>query len=858
MKLFSISLLLCSALHAADWALPAVNQGAWAAGTNVGVQGGIDQYLAGGASDRAVTGNVIDITASPYFAANNDNVTTGTITSGTATLTVASASGFTAGNYISFGMPAIHTLTITGGCTFTANLRIEVGIRGTTRTHLVAVVNGDTAAQVAAKIRASTVFGGLITVSGSGTDVIFSHPSTDLGAVDASYISDQFYSGVTGTFAVTQAGTEYHHRIDSVAGNVLTLTANAAASVTSGTVRHDTMPAVSSAIAAAVDGDVIYFPAGTYRFGTGNYTFPIGKPNITLRGAGRSTIWVISTTQQVFIGPDAGYVPANVKTVTGTKTKGTSTLTVSDGTGYTAGQIAWVDYENEVNNTRIQAGANPVWSSAGFPWSRRMTVRVTATTSTTVSIEPALPADATNLALRFYDFNEPLDRVTGWGFEDLSVTFDPLDHTSQVFNLNVAEQNWFYNIHFTGWDKWSGSGSCIKFTNSYRVEIRKCLFDAETGSSSDGAIETQYTSSSLIHDNICTGGFGQLNYDSGNAVNSVIAYNYGDPSAITLMHNAHPSLNLVEGNAVSTSTFIMHQEDPYHGSSSNQTLYRNLAQATIQASFGRFKRQAVLAGNIFGKDGTNAASLSWGNPNIGNGDANGFAGPTGLSDQVGELDYQQNGGTPNTYTIQAGDVFAGDFWQDWEITATLTTRTSDTVGEFTVSGGNWFVGGSPTGNAQLYPTAYWNSKADRTSNNGTVTAVSGSLVTISFPGATLPAQGTTGMQLYPGAAGWQERDLDVQASTTLVENYHSAASGTGSLQNGTSDTLPNSLAYPAKPAWFGSLTWPPHDPNSPVFDAARIPAGYRAINGNEGYLGGGGGAANATINQFNPGTLVIP
>ncbi len=837
-------LLLCSALHAADWAPPAVNQGAW---TNVGVQGGIDQYLAGGASDRAVTGNVIDITASPYFAANNDNVTTGSITSGQATLTVASASGFTAGNYITFGMPAIHTLTVTAGCSNTANLRIEIGLRGSTRTLLVAVVNGDTAAQVATKIRAATVFGGAITVSGSGVAVVFTH--TDMGSVQASYISDSFYSGVTGTFAVTQAGTEYNHRIDSVAGNVLTLTANAAASVTGGLVRHDTAPAVVSAIAAAADGDLISFPAGTYRFATGNIAIPLSKPNITIRCAGRATTWHISTTSGVFIWPDAGYIAQNILTVSGTKTKGTSTLTVSDSTGYSAGQIAWVAYENEVNTTRIQAGANPVWSSGGFPWSRQMTVRVTATTSTTVSIDPALPADATNLALRLFNFGYPDSRVTGWGIEDLSVTFDPLDHTSQVFNANVAEQCWFYNIHFTGWDKWSGSGSCIKFSNSHRVEIRKCLFDAETGASSDGAIESVSSSSSLIEDNICTGGFGQLIYDSGNAVNGVIAFNYASPGAITLFHNAHPSLNLIEGNAVGTSSLIMHQEDPYHGSSSNQTLYRNLAQATIQAVFGRFKRQAVMAGNIFGKDGTNAALLSFGNPNIGNGDANGFAGPTGLSDQVGELDYQQNGGTINTYTIQAEDVFAGDFWQDWEVTATLTTRTSDTVGVFTVSGGDWFVGGSPTGNSQLYPTAYWDSKASRTGNNGTVTAVAGSLVTISFPGATLPAEGTTNMQLYLGASGWQERDLDVQASTTLVENYHSAAVGTGSLQNGTADTLPNSLFRSAKPAWFGNLPWPAFDSNSPVFDATCIPAGYRAINGNESYRSGGGAPT------YTPGRL---
>lgn len=851
-KLFFWLLIFASRLAAAVWAPPAANQGAWLPGTDVGISGGIAQYIAGGVSDRAVTGNIINITSSPHFAATNDNVTTGTITSGQATLTVASATGFTAGNYIQFGLPAIHTLTITGGATSTQNFGFRLGVRGTDREISVAVVNGDTASQVAAKIRAASILAGAVTTSGTGADVIFTH--TDMGPVNASSTQDAPYSGVTGTFAVTQAGTVYSHRIDSVAGNVLTLTANAAASVTNGLVKHDTAPSVDSAITSAATGDVIYFPAGTYRFGTGSLSLPLAKSNITFRGAGVGvTNFVVSTTADVFYTADVGYIATDIQTVTGTKTKGTSTLTVAANTNFTtANQFAYIGYENEVDTTRITNGAAPVWSSRGFPWSRTFTARVTGTTGTTISIDPPLVADATNLALRIHTEGYPTYIFSGWAFEDFSVTFDITDHTARFINLTTSQYGWFYNLHFSQWSKNSGAGSCIKLSETYRMQVQKCRFDAlsflnangyETVNS-DGAIETVANSSNLVIDNIFTGPWGFDMYDSGNSVNNVIAYNFSEAGTLPGFHNTHPSLNLIEGNAAPN-----HHSDGYHGSASHNTIYRNWYWSSyIGVILNRFKRNYAVAANVLGEDGVSYGGISFGNPNISNGVANGFAGPTGLSDQVGQTDYYQNADGPNTYVIQAGDVSSGDFWTDWEVTGTLTTRTSDTVGVFAMSGGSWVVGTVATAGGSLEPIGWYNSKASNT-GLGSVTAVSGLNITITWPSGTLPAQGTS-FQFYMSAAGWQERDLDVQPSSTLVENYYSDAGGTGSVQNGTADTLPDSLAYTSKPSWFGNLAWPAFDPNSPTFDETRIPAGYRYTNGNENYLTGGG-------TSYTPGRLRI-
>jgi hypothetical protein len=625
----------------------------------------------------------------------------------------------------------------------------------------------------------------------------------------------------------------------AVTGNVINVVTAHGADNTGASNCRD---AIVAAIAAAASGDVIYFPAGTYLISSGFIYIPAGKSNVTLRGAGVGiTTLAISTTSQVFIWPDPGYIPSSILTVSGTKTKGTSALNVSSSSGYSADIIALVRYENETDNARIQAGAAPVWSSGGFPYSRSMHARVTGVTSNTISIDPPLPGDGTNLTVQIYQQNSPSTKVVGWGVEDFTVTFNSTSHSSQAFNVQSAQYNWFYNVHFENWTKTTNSGSCIKINNSYRCEIRKCRFNAvaytnpsnpSQTTSSDGAIESAKISSCLIEDNIFTGPFGDNIYDSGNSVNNSFSYNFSAAGNGTIFHNTHPSLNVVEGNAARS-----HHSDGYHGSSSHNSIFRNWYWGGNSIILNRFKRNYAVVGNLLGDDGVATGAVSWGNPNMGNGNANGFAGPTGLSDQVGQLDYQQNGGTPNTYTIVSGDVFAGDFWSDWEITGTLATRTSDLIGVFTVSGGNWATGDIATAGGRLYPTVYWNSKASRMTA-GQVTAVSGSDVTIAWTSGTLPTDIGTPVQMYMGNAGWQERDLDVRASSTYTHNYISSAGGTGSVANSTADTLPASLVYTSKPDWFGALAWPPFNPNDATTqDITRIPAGYRYTYGTEDYLG---------------------
>jgi hypothetical protein len=78
----------------------------------------------------------------------------------------------------------------------------------------------------------------------------------------------------------------------------------------------------------------------------------------------------------------------------------------------------------------------------------------------------------------------------------------------------------------------------------------------------------------------------------------------------------------------------------------------------------------------------------------------------------------------------------------------------------------------------------------------------------------------------PGPGGFQELDLDVRATTLIKGNYnykHNAVPENESLGGAG---LPKSLYLTQKPAWFGTLAWPPFGPDT-AFENNKIPAQVR-------------------------------
>lgn len=77
-----------------------------------------------------------------------------------------------------------------------------------------------------------------------------------------------------------------------------------------------------------------------------------------------------------------------------------------------------------------------------------------------------------------------------------------------------------------------------------------------------------------------------------------------------------------------------------------------------------------------------------------------------------------------------------------------------------------------------------------------------------------------------------DRD-DTPYGTTLIEGNWSSVKGAQDWTIAPA-TIPPSLYLTQKPGWFGSLAWPPVDPESPVTsDPTIIPAGYRYVNGTD-------------------------
>ena len=566
--------------------------------------------------------------------------------------------------------------------------------------------------------------------------------------------------------------------------------------------------AIQSAISAATAGQVVYLPAGTYR--VSSFVFvPSGKNDITIRGDGASTIVFLTGSGRLNIVGTSQAYGLSPRTLSGTMTKGTRTLTVSSSSGYGVGELATVIAENEYDNARIQAGAAPTWSQYAYPGFRRVCVRIVAVTATTITIDPPLPWDMTYVGGRIERGGS--QRVERVGFEDFNIAFDPASHPLFGIFASLAINCWAYNVNVLNWTKTGSNGSLISINNSHKFEVRHCDGIAALGSSSDGVLQPLYSSSCAFLDCAFIN-FDVGIYSSGKTYNCVFAFCFamcaqaGSQSGINLSHGGGDALNLVEGCVINNIGL-----DGYHGSGSHMTLLRNWVHGTnasqtlrgYQIAHRRFTRGMVHIGNVFGIDGWSAPSISLGNPNIGNA--------------------FNNGGTSDTTT--------GDFWADWQLTGTLTTRTSDSSGVVTASGGDWASVVSGGGLVSLY----WGSGTESRLQMSIVSR-SGNVLTLSGgSGTALPTAGTTFALVQPNTAGFQELDLAVAATTTSVHNYECSQVGTGGVVNALSgDTVvPESLCYPSgRPSWWPtSLAWPAVTPNSPTFDYEILPAAYRYYNG---------------------------
>ena len=574
----------------------------------------------------------------------------------------------------------------------------------------------------------------------------------------------------------------------------------------------DASPAINAAITAAAPGDVIYLPSGRYLTNSSIY---IATKQITLRGAGESTVIDCAATGQgIYMGSGSDYQwaqPATGNNITAGLAKGSTSITLADASAFAVGQLVQISIGNDPSF--------PVISVHGYDYMRRQMVRITGKSGNTLTIFPRLYSDygSGRLTTRV---NIARQSGVGIGLEDFVI--DSANRTQYVIFGEQCYNSWIKNVHSK-----NAKNVHMYFANSLNMEIRHCFLDVvgNGGSPNGSGIMWNTCSGGLFEDNIIYKAFPLIEVNHGSSGN-VFAYNFlldSRPGAgLDTNHGPHNNFNLYEGNIAPNI-----QADGYYGTVSEDTVFRNwLTGQQIDGSHGfalilnRMARRYAVVGNLLG---TTSSDLpySFGNPNLGNGSYVGTAQPS-----------------------------TGRDWADLHVFGTLSTRTDDVTGVITYTSG---AGQIPS---DRYPIDVVWSNGGRF--NLTALATSATTLTVgtgpsagSF-GQPMPAQGSS-LQVWPGALGFQELDLDVEATTLRKANWQAATQQIPSSEVIT-ETLPSSLYRSTKPAFFGSLNWPAFDPSRPVLRNDTIPAGYRYMNNGQDPSG----VSSPTPPSTTPSTTQTP
>ena len=489
----------------------------------------------------------------------------------------------------------------------------------------------------------------------------------------------------------------------------------------------DAEPAIMKAIAAAKDRDVVHLPAGKYRIDKPIYTGNKGR--ITIRGAGPDKTLILphapcNCAINIGSGGADWWYPQRLRLdITGSAKRGASVLTFADTKALDQHRNGGIGEPCQVSLKNDPA--LPVVAPVHFEYLRKQVTRIVAKTRTTVTISPALLFDLPqSLSPRLAPAGLYAESV---GIEDLGV--DGTNAGMAGIKLDTGYGCWLKNVtvrNVTNYHIW--------VSDSLQCEVRHCCISTRRGAGTNGAGFLVGSSSfCLFEDNILAEQFPhvEVNLSSGN----VFAYNFCYDStifgslgcSIDSNHGGHGSFNLYEGNYAANL-----QCDGYHGSASDDTVFRNWFTGVSPGAKGhwtlclnRFTRNYSLVGNVLGFKGVSPGGYSFGNPNMGNGEHTGTAQPS-----------------------------QGKYWADWE------KMLASELGK------------------------------------------------------------------GPGPSGFQELDLDVEATTFRKGNFHYKDNGVPADESLGGAALPKSLYLKERPAWFGDLKWPPFGPDAD-FENNKIPAQVR-------------------------------
>jgi hypothetical protein len=644
--------------------------------------------------------------------------------------------------------------------------------------------------------------------------------------------------GQTYTLPFTQSGNWQPGVYTGVLGGIPT-SSEGRTITTSSSLGFDATGATSSSdniqawINGASSGHDLLIEAGTYLIDT-NFTIPYSKPNIRIYGVGDDTLFVLTgNTTHIKLGPDAGWnYPETALVNTSLATKGATTVTLltpAQASDFSVGAMFFLGMSNDMSIPIVSVKGAGFNSASGVGAQRRQLNVVTSANPTTGVIGLRYPLYGDYTGSNIIQAHVGALTLRDSGISNLKIDGNA---ASGQFMIRVTGTIgcWVKNITIVN----TRHNHTISVTDSVNVEVRdnRITGAAEDLTPSHSGILFETVAAGLVENNKVMGIFPCIEINHGTS-GSYFSFNFfrNSPKAMITNHGSHNNHNLYEFN-VSTNF----QSDGYHGSASHETFHNNWfhglneSGADFTTSMKRFTRYHYLLGNILGVTGAGAGGgYDFGTPNISNPTFIGTAQPS-----LGDWWQQMNA---------SGSTLAGY----------LLTRTGDNTGTLRL-----------TGTGTLYPGQTIQLDWPGSGGGFYATYISGTDYALTpWNNPPLPIEGTTFTSIWPTAEGFQEKDLDVEATTTKIKNYIVGLGGVGGgipVDETSALDFPVSFAYTSRPAWLPSeYSWPPFTyADGAALSSADIttviPAGTSASSGG----GGGGGAANATVNQLNVGTLVIP
>ena len=400
----------------------------------------------------------------------------------------------------------------------------------------------------------------------------------------------------------------------------------------------DATSAIQAALQACPAEQAVVLSAGKFLVAT-----TVSVPaHVTLRGAGADqTILDAHGTSAgvVQLGATNGPTGGTTTAINGGATAGSTSLTLADPSGITAGMYLVVSELNDPTYVSIHGGEGDCTWCDGF-WNgtraRGQIVKVTSVSGSSVGIAPGLYSGYANTPLA-----APFSATESAGVEDLQVYANNTGYTAD-FYMSGCAGCWVKGVEGNYTD-----GDFVEVHWGYHDEIRDSYcsnsYRHTPGTTDSDVFIASKTSATLVENNIVERGHVSIMLNWG-AAGNVVAYNYtegefdsGATNAVfggISMHGAHPQFNLLEGNVVPAIV-----PDEIWGSSSHDTAFRNWVRgvnvvcqptsgrATVDCSspidpfqqsramdIGHLSTSWNFVGNVVGSSEQNALMENYGTP----------------------------------------------------------------------------------------------------------------------------------------------------------------------------------------------------------------------------------------------------